>query len=139
MLIGFNPDVGAGFTKAIGRSKLALFRKLRRACVQKVKDRQSIADIFNLHIIGNDIALKPRLERFFQLSVGIEEEGLGFNSEKHVSVQLAFGVQNARLYRARLGRFTNVVRELSVQKTQAVISAYAKFDAVGKIKECPLE
>ena len=100
-----------------------------------MKDRQSITDIFDLHVIGDDVALETRLERFSKLGIGIDQKAIRRGADGEVGIHSAFCAQDAGLERGRFGRLASVVCNLSVQETKAIISSNAKFCARGEIEK----
>src|SRR5712692_8530497 len=100
-----------------------------------MKDRESITDIFDLHVIGDDIALEARLERLAKLRSGVDQKAIRRGAKGNVGIHSAFCAQDAGLERGRFGRLASVVRNLSIQETEAIISTNAKFCVCGEIEK----
>ena len=100
-----------------------------------MKDRQSITDIFDLHVIGDDVTLEARLKRFSKLRIGIDQKAIRRGADGEVGIHSAFCAQNAGLERARFSRLASVVGNLSIQETKTIVSSDAKFCARGEIEK----
>src|SRR6266404_1650515 len=100
-----------------------------------MKDRQLIGDIFDLHVIGDDVALEAWLKRFSKLRIGVDQKGIRRGAKGDVGIYLAFCAQDASLERRRFGRFPSVVRNLSIQETKAISSRDAKFCTRAEIEK----
>src|ERR1043166_10273533 len=100
-----------------------------------MKDRQSITDIFDLHIIGDDIALEARLERFTKLRLGIDQKIIRRGGKENMGIHLALCAQDASRERSGLGRLASVVRYLSVEETKAILSRDAKLCVAGELEK----
>ena len=60
-----------------------------------MKDRQSIADILNFDIVGNDVPFQALLQSLPQLGLGIYCKRIGIGGNKNMRVEPAFCIQNA--------------------------------------------
>src|SRR6266571_4463686 len=98
-----------------------------------MKDRQLIADVFDLHVIGDDVTLEARLERFSKLRIGIDQKAIRRGTNGDIGIHSAFCAQDAGIERGRFSRLASVVRNLSIQETKTIVSSDAKFCARGEI------
>ncbi len=94
-----------------------------------MQDRQLLGDVFNLHVVGDDVTLESRLKRLAQLRLGIEEKTIAFGADDNVGVYFALRGQNASLDRARLARLANIIGDLAVEKTDSIAAGDAQLRA----------
>ena len=100
-----------------------------------MKDRKPVGDIFDLHIIRNDVSLHSSWKLFSHFRVGIQQEGIRFRGNKNIRVQFSFCAQDRSLNRGICGRFPQVVADLTVEKTKGVRSGKAQLYARREIKK----
>src|SRR5436853_2143752 len=123
------PYVPSRFSEAVRGDEAPAIAQSRRGRRQHVKDRQSIGDVFNLDVIGDDIALEPGDECMSKVRIGIGQETILRGRKENMTVHPAYRAQNAGLDCGRFACLANVVRDLSVEKTQTVTSRDAKLCA----------
>ena len=57
-----------------------------------MKDRQLIADVFDRDIVGNHIALQPRLQRLAKFRLGVDYKEIRINGKEDMRIELAFRI-----------------------------------------------
>src|SRR5215468_9325457 len=69
---------------------------------QNMKEREFVADILNLNVVGNYIAFQPRPKRFAKLRLGINQKTFRKRGNENVGVQFAFSSKHAGFESDRL-------------------------------------
>src|ERR1700732_3500854 len=109
-----DPYVPSRFGKAARGDEAPAGARSRPGGRQHMKDRPSIGDVFNLYVIGDDIALEPGQEYFSKFRIGIGQKAILSGGKENVAIDPAFCTQNAGLNCGRLALLAYVVRDLSV-------------------------
>ena len=95
-----------------------------------MKKIEFVGDIFNLHIIRDDVAVETRGKRFTQISIGIEEVGILRSANKNMRIDFSLRIQNAGFDCFCFSRLAKIVCDLTIEKTQSIGPAQPKFRAV---------
>src|SRR5205814_4859764 len=100
-----------------------------------MKNRESISDVINLNVVRDYVVLDPRGESFSKVGISIDPKTIGPGGKENIRVKFAFRIEHARFSSCGFGRLAHIIRNLSVQETDTVVSRDAKLCASGEIKK----
>src|SRR5437773_124100 len=100
-----------------------------------MKNRESICDVIDLNIVRDYVALDPRGECFSKVRISIDPKTIRCGGKENIRGKFAFRIEHARFSSCGFGRLAHIIRNLSVQETDTVVSRDAKLCASGEIKK----
>src|SRR5439155_15066022 len=102
---------------------------------QNVEKGEHIRHILDRHIVCNDVALEPSLQLLAHFFIGVDPNVVRCGEQKEMRIKMTLGVEDARFLCRLCTGSANVVRGLSVQKTNSIGTAHAQLRAGRKIEE----
>ncbi|MEY2495449.1 MAG: hypothetical protein QOJ45_1941 [Verrucomicrobiota bacterium] len=90
-----------------------------------MENRESIRDIFNLHVIRDDVTIQSRRELVTEFRISVQQKRIRIGGNKNVGAQFPFRVQDRSLDGGCLGRFPEVVGYLTVEEAKGIGSGKA--------------
>src|SRR2546425_1534939 len=100
-----------------------------------MKNRESISDVINLNVVRDYVALDPRGESFLKVGISIDPKTIGPGGKENIRVNFALRIEHARFSSCGFGRLARIIRNLSIQETDTIVSRDAKLCASGEIKK----
>ena len=82
MVSCFAPDIVTLRAESIYRDGTCGKRKTRTWCADYMKDRQLRGHVFDLHVIGDDVALESCLKSRLKRGIGIEDKRIRFRAHE---------------------------------------------------------
>src|SRR6266487_3881547 len=100
-----------------------------------MKNRESICDVIDLNIVRDYVALDPRGKCSSKVGISIDPKTIRCGGKENVRVKFALCIEHARFSSCGFGRLAHIIRNLSVQETDAIVPRDAKLCASGEIKK----
>src|SRR5438874_4258822 len=100
-----------------------------------MKNRESIRYVIDLNVVRDYVALDPRGESFLKVGISIDPKTIGRGGKENIRVKFALRIEHACFGSGGFGSLTRIIRNLSVQETDTVVSRDAKLCASGQIKK----
>src|ERR1043166_10277450 len=104
------PNIPSGRAKTVGGYSSYRTGKRGRRFAQEMENRKLVCHVFDLHVVGDDVAIKPQRQVGVQLGLGIEEKRFVILfPKKNVGAQFSLSVKNRCLDRRASARLGEVV------------------------------